>query len=150
VFKRIGSSLLLATALMCTSLAAEAMPSGRVALTTWLQRYGDAWQARDAGAAGRLFSADAGYHEMPFDAPKTGRPAIGEYWRGVAAGQRDLSFTVDVISMTGNAGVARGSAKFRLESTGSSVELDGVFALEFDSTGSCSNLREWWHVRAGR
>lgn len=149
MLKRIGSSLFLGMVLACTSVAVQARPLDTAALTTWLQRYGDAWQTRDAAAAGKLFSAAAGYHEMPFDAPKTGRAAIEEYWRGVTADQRDVSFKFDVISVTGNTGVAHWTAKFRLDSTGATIELDGVFVLEFDSAGSCSNLREWWHVRAG-
>ena len=44
-------------------------------------------------AAGQLFSADASYHEMPFDPLKSGRAAIREYWSGVTADQRDIEFT---------------------------------------------------------
>jgi hypothetical protein len=29
--------------------------------------------------------------------------------------------------------------------TGTRVNLDGVFMLEFSDAGTCSTLREWWH-----
>jgi hypothetical protein len=51
--------------------------------------------------------------------------------------------------VNGKTGVAHWSAKFRAASTGSAIELDGVFVLEFDASGECTSLREWWHVRAG-
>ena len=118
------------------------------ALETWLERYGTAWEARDPALAGRLFTANARYHEMPFDEPKSGRAGIEEYWRTVTADQRDVQFESEVIAVSGNTGIAHWSAKFRLESNGATVELDGVFVLEFDSGGLCSKLREWWHVRS--
>ena len=118
------------------------------ALESWLERYGAAWEARDPALAGRLFTANAPYHEMPFDEPKSGRAGIEEYWRTVTADQRDVQFESEVIAVGGNTGIAHWSAKFRLESNGATVELDGVFVLEFDSAGLCSKLREWWHVRS--
>lgn len=54
VFKRIGSLLFLAIVLTCAP----------------------------AAAVGKLISAAAGYHEMPFDTPKAGR----EWWHVRAAG----------------------------------------------------------------
>jgi hypothetical protein len=112
-------------------------------LESWLAGYRDAWEKRDAELAAQLFTENARYQEMPFDAPKSGRAGIREYWSGVTADQRD-------IAVNGNTGVAHWSAKFKQASTGMTVELDGVFVLEFDpKTGLCSTLREWWHVRGG-
>ena len=117
------------------------------ALATWLERYGKAWETRDADAASRLFTENASYHEKPFDPPKAGRAGIREYWAGVTADQRDVQFTSQVVATNGNTGVARWHAKFRLASAGATIELDGVFVLELDASGLCTTLREWWHVR---
>ncbi len=78
---------------------------------------------------------------------RKGRAGIEEYWRGVTADQRDVQFESQVIAVNGNTGVAHWSAKFRLQSSGATIELDGVFVLEFNESGECSLLREWWHVR---
>src|SRR5262249_43145643 len=94
-----------------------------------------------------LFTKDALYHEMPFDEPKKGRAGIEEYWRTVTADQRDVKFESKVIAVNGNTGVARWSAKFKTATSGKTIELNGVFVLEFDASGQCSSLREWWHVR---
>ena len=142
--------LIAATALLCA-----VAPSAHAQLTTakleaWLSSYGEAWQKRDAERAAQLFTESARYQEMPFDPPKNGRAGIREYWAGVTADQRDVEFRSQTIAVNGNTGVAHWSAKFKQASTGMTVELDGVFVLEFDAkSGLCTTLREWWHVRGG-
>jgi ketosteroid isomerase-like protein len=130
------------------ALAAQAKTLDSVALENWLKEYGTAWQTRDAVAAGRLFSADASYHEMPFDPVKHGRAAIQDYWKTVTADQRDIQFESRIIAVNGNTGVAHWKATFKLQSTGATIALDGVFVLEFAASGECQSLREWWHVKA--
>ena len=147
MLNRFALAMILTFALPGAMSPAQARPLNSAALTAWLSAYGAAWQTRDAAAAGKLFTADASYHEMPFDAPKAGRAAIEEYWRGVTADQRDVVFKSEVVAAHGKTGVAHWSAKFKVASTGATIELDGVFVLEFDATGFCSALREWWHVR---
>jgi len=116
-------------------------------LEAWLKSYEQAWEMRDADLAARIFTSDATYRETPFEAPKAGRAGIREYWAGVTADQRDVQFESNVIAVNGNTGVAHWSAKFRLASSGATVELDGVFVLELDANGLCTSLREWWHIR---
>ena len=147
MFKRSCSTLVLAAILTCMSVMVEAKALTSEALEAWLERYGAAWEARDASAAGRLFAAEARYHEAPFDEPKMDRAGIEDYWRGVTADQREVQFESRVIAVRGDTGVAHWSAKFRLASTGATVELDGIFVLEFDANGECRTLREWWHAR---
>ena len=116
------------------------------ALTTWLAGYEQAWEQRDANRAAALFTENAVYQEMPFDAPKTGRSGIREYWTMVTADQRDVDFKSEVVAVNGAKGVAHWSATF--VSGGARIELDGMFVLTFDASGLCTELREWWHVRS--
>ena len=142
-------------ALVAAALLSVVAPCAHAQLSTaklesWLSGYREAWEKRDAERAAQLFTENARYQEMPFDAPKSGRAGIREYWTGVTADQRDIEFKSQAIAVSGNTGVAHWSAKFKQASTGMTVELDGVFVLEFDpKTGLCSTLREWWHVRGG-
>jgi hypothetical protein len=78
-----------------------------------------------------------------------GRAAIEEYWRRVTADQRDIRFESRVIAVSGNTGIAHWKATFRVESTGAILTLDGIFVLEFDASGTCKSLREWWHLKGG-
>ena len=45
-------------------------------LESWLSGYREAWEKRDAQRAAQLFTENARYQEMPFDAPKSGRGRI--------------------------------------------------------------------------
>lgn len=117
-----------------------------VALKTWLADYGRAWEERDASRAAALFTENARYHEMPFDAPKAGRSGIREYWATVTADQRNVDFKSEIVAVNDQTGVARWSASLTSAASGARIELDGVFVLTFDA-GLCSELREWWHVR---
>lgn len=149
MFKPSGRSLIPAVVLVLLTAAVDAMALSPATLDGWLKQYGAAWEARDGAAAAALFTADASYHEMPFDAPKAGRAGIESYWREVTADQRDVKFKYEAIAVNGNTGVAHWSAEFRLQSTGATVKLDGVFVLDFDASGKCAKLREWWHVGGG-
>jgi ketosteroid isomerase-like protein len=126
------------------------MPAGPLtpgALEDWLARYEEAWVERDPARAAALFTENAVYHEMPFDAPKAGRSGIRDYWATVTADQRDVDFTSNVVAVSGRTAVARWAAKLKSASSGVRVELDGIFVLTFDDSGLCSELREWWHVK---
>jgi hypothetical protein len=117
------------------------------ALEAWLARYQQAWEQRDPAQAAALFTDNAPYHDMPFDAPKAGRSGIRDYWATVTADQRDVTFKSQVVAVNGATGVARWSASLSSAASGARVELDGVFVLQFADSGLCSELREWWHVR---
>ena len=144
---RIGGGLLAAALLVLQAGQASAQQLTTAALEKWLAGYERAWEARDAAKAAELFTPDAAYHEMPFDAPKAGQAGIREYWSTVTADQRDIDFKSQVIAVNGQTGVARWSATLTSASTGARIELDGVFVLTFDKNGRCSELREWWHLR---
>jgi hypothetical protein len=116
-------------------------------LEAWLKRYGEAWEQRDPARAAALFTENAPYHEMPFDAPKAGRSGIREYWATVTADQRNVHFESQVLAVDGQTGVAHWSASLTSASGGVRIELDGAFVLTFDDGGLCSELREWWHLR---
>jgi uncharacterized protein (TIGR02246 family) len=116
-------------------------------LEAWLSSYKQAWEQRDAGRAAALFTPDARYQEMPFDAPKMGREGIREYWTTVTADQRDIEFKSQVVAINGRTGVARWSATLKSAANGARIDLDGAFILTFAADGLCSELREWWHVR---
>jgi ketosteroid isomerase-like protein len=144
---RLGGGFLVTALLALHAGQASAQQLTTAALEQWLAGYERAWETRDAAGAAELFTPNASYHEMPFDAPKAGQAGIREYWSSVTADQRDIDFKSQVISVAGQTGVAHWSATFTAASTGTRVELDGVFVLTFDAGGRCSELREWWHLR---
>jgi ketosteroid isomerase-like protein len=143
----LGGGLLAVALLTLHASQASAEPLTAAALEKWLAGYEHAWESRDAARAAELFTPNASYHEIPFEAPKAGQAGIREYWSSVTADQHDIDFKSQIVAVNGQTGVAHWSATFTTASTGARVELDGVFVLTFDLNGRCSELREWWHVR---
>lgn len=133
--------------LLCGASPASAENVSKASVAEWLGAYGKAWETRDADAAAALFAENATYHENPHEEPFNGRTAIHDYWSRVTADQRDVSFTSNVITTFGRSAVAHWSARFAAVSSGATINLDGVFLLEFDERGRCNSLREWWIVK---
>jgi ketosteroid isomerase-like protein len=117
------------------------------AVEAWLGHYKEAWERRDPDRAAALFTENAPYHETPFDAPKAGRRGIRDYWATVTADHRDVEFKSSIVAVTGRTAITRWSARLTAASSGTRIDLDGVFILSFDDGGLCKELREWWHVR---
>jgi hypothetical protein len=136
----------LTLALLLSGGSVSAQELSTASLESWLARYEQAWEQRDPAQAAALFTENAPYHEMPFDAPKAGRAGIRDYWTTVTADQRNVDFKSQVVAVTGQTGVARWSASLTSAASGARIDLDGVFILKFDGN-LCSELREWWHVR---
>ncbi len=113
----------------------------------WLARYGEAWEARDADAAASLFSPGSRYHETPFAEPFDGPEGVHDYWAGVTADQSDITVTSELVAVSGRTAVALWNTRLTQASSGTPVELDGVFLLEFADPDHVSVLREWWHYR---
>jgi ketosteroid isomerase-like protein len=116
-------------------------------LLRWLDAYGAAWTNKDASAVASLFTEDALYQETPYADPFPGRAGISEYWSRVTADQDDIDFSFEALGVRGTRGFAQWSARFRLVSQNTQVELNGVFVLDFADADHVSSLREWWHAR---
>lgn len=112
----------------------------------WLESYGRAWQEGDPALIVDLFTADAAYFEVPFDAPIVGREAIRHYWTvGAQQSQTAVTFTYRILGVRGNDGVAHWKATFTRLPSRNRVRLDGILLATFDREGKCRVFREWWH-----
>ncbi len=123
----------------------------KLLIQQWLDLYGAAWERGDPDELVCLFSQTAVYRETPFDDPMVGSAVIRQYWQeGAADAQENVKFTSQVWTVDGSKAVAGWQASFTRIPSGQTVELDGVFRLEFRETGSeikCIRLEEWWHRR---
>ena len=117
-------------------------------MDNWLKGYEQAWENLDAEKAGMLFTEDASYQENPYKDPFKGRAEIQNYWSTVTADQSNVDFTYEILSITGNTGIAHWHSEFIQPSTGSTIILDGIFVLEFSTDELCQSLKEWWHFQS--
>ena len=115
--------------------------------TGWLDAYKWAWESRDPEAAANLFTANATYHETPFDEPLRGREGILDYWSDVTRTQEAIEFSYEVLATAEAGGIAHWRSEFTSLPSGSVVDLDGVFLVKLDADGKCTEFREWWHKR---
>jgi hypothetical protein len=113
-------------------------------LRSWLDGYRRAWELKDPGAAGALFTDDASYQESPYDKPMRGRAAIVEYWSHVPRTQDNIHFNYEIIAVTDKVAVAHWAASFTRIPSNTKVKLDGIFLLSFNESNHCKSLSEWW------
>ena len=116
-------------------------------LVDWLEGYQAAWENGDPDLAASLFTADAEYYESPFDKPFIGANGVRDYWSEVPESQRDIHFAYRILNIFDNHALVHWQAEFYRVPSGSRVELDGIFFLEYAADGRCMLLREWWHRR---
>ena len=114
----------------------------------WLERYRQAWIARDADLAGSLFTEDGTYREQPFQLAFSGRAAIQDYWRTVTASQTNVELRYGTAIVHGRRLAVEWWAN--LETTGGPLTLAGEFMLRFAASGECEELREYWVLTQGR
>ena len=110
----------------------------------WVAALGRAWEMKDAAAAAALFAEDASYQEDSFAAPMRGRDAIRAYWADVPLSQDDIVFAFQVITVSGDLGIAHWWCSLIRKPSGVPVKLDGVFVVTFDAHGLGQTFREWW------
>jgi uncharacterized protein (TIGR02246 family) len=120
----------------------------KAAFAAWLDAYKAAWEARDPAAAAALFTPDATYHEMPFDAPIEGAEGIAAYWAKAVAAQKDVHFTYEILACAGDEGICHWHCAFAGVPGNEMVDLDGIFRCRFAQPGHVDRFREWWHVGA--
>lgn len=117
-------------------------------LGAWLAAYGRAWRERDADAAAALFTEDAVYRSHPFREPHVGRDEIRAYWRGATSKQEGLELRFgEPVSAGSRAGVEWWAV---MREGGEWVTVPGCLVLRFAGDGRCEELREYWHLEAGR
>jgi hypothetical protein len=76
-----------------------------------------------------------------------GRKGVEDYWNEVAVGkQTNVQFDYKILGISGKTGFAEWNVDFDLVGVDAHVRLAGIFVLEFDDSGLCTSLREWWHV----
>jgi len=112
---------------------------------SWLNEYGRAWETGNPTLAVQLFSADALYHEVPFDEPMLGQEAIRKYWEEGADTQTDIHFAYTILAITEETGIAHWKASFTRLPSRNHVKLDGILTAQLNERGECMAFREWWH-----
>lgn len=119
--------------------------SARDSFDTWVDRYGRAWEKRDAQSFSDLFTTDARYYWTPFEEPKLGREGIARAFEAATDNQQDIRFEYELLSVEAPVRLARWRCEFTRIGTGVRVHLDGILSVRMAENGLCQEFREWWH-----
>ncbi len=114
----------------------------------WLQAYRQAWIDRNAEAAAALFTPTATYAEQPYQDAFQGSAGVRDYWAKVTATQGAVEMQYGTPITVGD----RTAVEWwtTLTNGGVPITLAGCFMLQFDTSGRCSSLREYWHFAEGK
>jgi ketosteroid isomerase-like protein len=118
-----------------------------VRVEDWAERYARAWEDADDEAAGALFTEDATYRSDPLREPHRGRDAIRAYWREVTASQSNVVVAVGRPVVDGRRAVVEWWTQ--MDNDGTPVTLPGALILDFDESGRCRALREYFNLELG-
>jgi len=119
-------------------------------LGSWLERFGRAWETRNAEEAAALFSEDGSYRETPFDEPLTGGEEIRAHWSSLPKARRTSAFSYEILAQTEFWGIARWQGAYTPADREMQLELDGILLLSLDHEGRCRDFREWSNRREHR
>lgn len=119
------------------------MADRAMTVSDWVQAYRRVWEERDAEGAAALFTDDATYRSLIYEAPHEGPAGVREYWTAVTADQRDITVRMGRPFVDEN----RVTVEFWTTMTagGAPVTLAGCLLLEFGEDGRCRRLREYWN-----
>jgi limonene-1,2-epoxide hydrolase len=114
----------------------------------WIEGYRTAWESRDSDAVITLFTPEATYRSNIFEEPHRGHDGIRAYWDSVTEAQSDVSVRMGRPFADGQ----RVTVEFwtNMKVAGDEVTLPGCLLLDFDESGLCTRLREYWHFEPGR
>jgi hypothetical protein len=113
----------------------------------WAGAYRDAWETADSAAAAGLFTEDGSYRSEIYEEPHRGRSGVADYWTGVTSVQSEVAVRMGRPFVDGNRAVVEFWTTMRI--SGDPVTLAGALLLEFDDSGLCRSLREYWNFAEG-
>jgi hypothetical protein len=109
----------------------------------WLDAYRTAWITRNPDLIVSLFAETGIYRESPYDsAPLQGHAEIREYWTRVTRFQDDVSLRFGRPVVVGSRIAVEWWVTHRRKGIPSTTS--GGFFLQFDESGLCTDLREYW------
>lgn len=114
----------------------------------WSESYRVAWETADAELAASLFTEHGIYrNDIYQDEPNEGRAGVSEYWSDVTAAQSDVSVLMGRPFVDGDRAVVEFWTTMKVYDD--PVTLGGALLLDFDESGLCTALREYFNFTEG-
>lgn len=105
-------------------------------VAAWVARYVRAWETNAAADIAALFTADAEYHESPYETDWVGRDEIVAGWRSRWNWQKGgWSFSWNLVSLDGPVAVVEGVGRYR-----ELGDFDNLWTLTFRTPELCEDF----------
>ena len=103
----------------------------------WVDNYVHAWTTNDGAEIAALFTADAEYHETPYDTDWIGRDEIVDGWQSRWDWQQGgWEFSHSISAIDGMTAVVTGIGTYVKLGT-----FDNVWTITLDDAGRCSHFQ---------
>ena len=109
-------------------------------ISSWVQRYLDAWGTNDAADIGDLFTEDAEYFTAPYRQPWRGRENIVENWLKRKDEQGSWGFRFEVLAVAERLGFVRGWTEYEEEHK----RYSNLWVIRLAGDGRAAAFTEWW------
>lgn len=119
------------------------MATDTSAITSWVEKYVQAWNSNDSADIGALFTDGAAYYAGPFETPWRGRDGIVREWLARKDEPGTTSFRYEVLATDGDTAIVRGWTKYHE----SGREYSNLWLVRFGPEGRCREFTEWWVER---
>jgi predicted SnoaL-like aldol condensation-catalyzing enzyme len=113
----------------------------------WAEAYRVAWETANADAAAELFAEDGTYRSNIYEEPHRGRAGVVGYWTDVTSVQSEVTVRMGTPFVDGDRAVVEFWTTMSINED--PVTLSGALRLDFDDSGRCSALREYWNFTEG-
>lgn len=112
----------------------------------WLAKLKNVWEKRDPTGAVSLCADKFLWYETPFTDPYSTEEEMLKEWQGVL-NQENISVSYEILSITGNMGIAHWHATFIRLPSKVKANLDGIFQVTLNDKGKCTEFRQWYNSK---
>jgi hypothetical protein len=113
----------------------------RVALTTWVEAYEQAWRTRGTDSLDTLFCENATYRTAPFENAFRGLSAISAMWeQGRDGPEEAFELESEIVAVEGDTGVVRVEVRYGKPP---SLTYRNLWLVRLDDEGRCTAFEEW-------
>src|SRR5262249_60578259 len=124
-------------------------PPARTVARGWLAAREAAWRRGDPAAIGRLFAADATYHQGPFASPHRGPAEVCTHWTMTLARQAEPRIWFGEPIEAGDRASVEWWCIVLDPVTRVPRSAGGCLVLRFAPDGRCASFHEYWQTVPG-
>ena len=112
----------------------------------WLEKLKNIWETRNPNGILDLVAEKFIWHETPFEKSITTKENLLQEWQAVLA-QDEIKVTYEILNVENNIGIAHWNATFTRLSLNEKTELDGIFKINLNENGKCTEFHQWYNSK---